>query len=67
MTFKDLHNEEPEHFQYNTFLECGEYICHKCSVKFNSCKDGLLFDDESYCSIECLIDYLTTNRYITDL
>lgn len=58
---------QDDHFQLNKYLSPNEHICKKCSVKFNSDEDGLLFDDETYCSIECLIDYLTKNRYITDL
>lgn len=54
-------------FQFNKFAKCNTYICNSCDVVFNSCENGVEFDSESYCDVDCLINYLMTDGIITEI
>lgn len=68
---KDIENPiikyKHDSFQMNQYTVCDQFECLYCRTKFNSCEEGLLFDEDTYCNVECLIDDLTENGLLKEI
>lgn len=58
---------EHKSFQFNDYMDCNTYYCLNCKHQFNSCEEGLDFDGDTYCSLDCLINDLTENGLLKEI
>lgn len=54
-------------YQHNKLMACESYRCKECGIEFNSCENGVGFEDESYCDIDCLMNNLLNEGLISDI
>lgn len=58
---------EHKSFQFNDYMECKEYFCTYCHNTFENDTGGLQLDDDTYCSLDCLIRDITEHGLLKEV